>query len=162
MPCIKFRTDSTLVHFVGSLRAVARARVVITGIAMALFLAPTSFVLAQHTGTASGHEGIRKACSEEARAQNLTGNDFDDSVSGCVTRAPATQLQQHHQKLTACSRRATLGNLQGDARGRFVDECMRYHPSADEEKLRQCHQRASQAGLSGESKKKFEDECMKS
>jgi hypothetical protein len=79
-----------------------------------------------------------------------------------VIRAPATQLQEHHQKLATCNRRATQNNLQDDARARFVDECLRYHPatSAAQTKLLQCNQRASQEGLRGESKKKFVDECV--
>jgi len=162
MPCNRFRSSSTRTRFAGSRRASARIRVAVIGMAMAIMLVPASFALAQHTSTESGHEKARKACSEEARARNLAGNDFDDFVAECVVRAPATQLQQHHQKEVTCNRRATQANVQGDARKRFVDECLRYHPSAsaDQDKLVQCNQRASRDGLRGERKKKFVDECV--
>lgn len=138
------------------------ARLVLTRFALVLMLAPAVPALAQHTGTASGHEEARKACTEEAVARNLAGTDLDDFVRDCAVRAPATQLQQHHQKLATCNRRATQNNLQGDARARFVDECLRYHPaaSATQAKLLQCNQRASQEGLRGESKKIFVAECV--
>lgn len=158
----KLRNGNGQLCFTGSPRMKTTAYSILTGFALTLMLAPAAPSLAQHTGTASGHEEARKACNEEAVARNLVGTDFDDFVQDCMIRAPATQLQQHHQKLATCNRRATQNNLQGDVRARFVDECLRYHPatSATQAKLLQCNQRASQVGLRGEIKKKFVDECV--
>lgn len=163
MTCSEFRSSSIRSRFVGSRRARVGTCIAGMGMAMAYMLVPAAFAIAQHTGTQSGHEAARAACSEEARAKNLAGNELDAFVADCAVRVPATRLQQHHEIVVTCNRQATQASLQGDARIRFVEECLRYHPAVptEQEKMLQCDQRASQTGLRGEGKKKFADKCMR-
>lgn len=132
-------------------------------IGVALTLSGIASTHAQHTGTSSGHEQAQQACKQEGQRRGLAGNDLDDFVRECTIRAPASQLQQHQQRVAWCDRRAHQNGLQGDRRTRFIDECLKDDPidTADHDRLAQCVQQASRDSLRGEQRKKFIDKCAK-
>ncbi len=62
------------------------------------------------------------ACSKEAAAKNLKGDERKAFMSTCLSAKPAAASQQ--EKMTACNKEAGARNLKGDERKAFMSKCL--------------------------------------
>ncbi len=75
-----------------------------------------------------------------------------------VAADPAPTAQQ--QKMTTCNKDAGDKKLEGDARKKFMSECLSAKPMSQQEKMTACNKEAGGKKLEGDARKKFMSSCL--
>lgn len=88
-----------------------------------------------------------------------------------VTALSATErtLSPQQQRQTLCNQQATAQTLAGEARKRYVRDCLKNTKTApgqksltpQQQRLRECTSQATQQSLKGEDRSKFMGACLK-
>jgi opacity protein-like surface antigen len=67
------------------------------------------------------------------------------------------------EKMKACNAEAGKKNLKGDARQKFMSECLSAASvtSSQQEKMKSCNAEAGKKNLTGDARQKFMSECLK-
>jgi hypothetical protein len=77
------------------------------------------------------------------------------AVAAVATPASAANVQQERMK--TCNAKA--GDMKGDARKKFMSECLSAEKKTYDNKMGACNTKSK--GMKGEERKKFMSECMK-
>lgn len=86
---------------------------------------------------------------------------------GSVQAAEKTQTPQQ-QRMTACNKHASAGELKGDTRKTFMGDCLKNGVAGEkkgltpqQQKMRECSAQATQQSLKGDDCSKFMSGCLK-
>ena len=78
--------------------------------------------------------------------------------------ADEKKMTQQQNKMATCNQDAKAKSLEGDARKKFMSECLSAKPVAaatQQDKMKTCNKDASTKSLKGDERKKFMSECLK-
>jgi hypothetical protein len=89
------------------------------------------------------------------------------AVAACLVLPVAAWAQSQQDKMAYCNSEAGAKKLEGDARKKFMSECLSAEhkmPSpaqaAQQEKMTACNKQAGDKGLKGEERQKFMSSCL--
>jgi hypothetical protein len=81
-----------------------------------------------------------------------------------ASAADDKKMTAQQSKMAVCNKEAGAKNLAGDARKKFMSECLSAKPVAaatQQDKMKSCNKDASAKNLKGDERKKFMSECLK-
>ena len=64
------------------------------------------------------------------------------------------------QKMTMCNKDAGDKKLEGDARKKFMSECLSAKKTSQQDKMKTCNKEAGDKKLAGDERKKFMSSCL--
>lgn len=78
-------------------------------------------------------------------------------------------LTPQQQRMTLCNQQATAQTLAGDARKRYMSDCLKNTKTEQgqksltpqQQRMRECNMQATQQSLKGDDRKKFMGACLK-
>jgi hypothetical protein len=86
---------------------------------------------------------------------------------GSVQAAEKT-LTPQQERMSACNKHASAGELKGDARKTFMSDCLKNGVPGEkkgltpqQQKMRECNAQATQQSLKGDDRSKFMSACLK-
>jgi hypothetical protein len=75
--------------------------------------------------------------------------------------APALGETAQQQKMQSCNTEASAKELSGDARKKFMSECLKKDSgNAQQQRMRACNAQAKAKSLSGDARKQFMQSCL--
>lgn len=74
---------------------------------------------------ANSQQDKMKACSEQAKSQNLAGDQRKTFMSSCLSAKPASAGNAQQEKMKTCNADAKTKGLKGDARKSFMSSCLK-------------------------------------
>jgi len=75
--------------------------------------------------------------------------------------APALAETAQQQKMQSCNTEAGAKELTGDARKKFMSECLKKDSgNAQQQRMRACNAQAKAKSLSGDARKQFMQSCL--
>ena len=81
------------------------------------------------------------------------------AVAQDKTAAPEKMTAQQG-KMATCNKDAGAKDLKGDARKKFMSECLSAKKTSQQEKMTTCNKQAGEKKMAGDARKKFMSECL--
>jgi len=90
-------------------------------------------------------------------------------ITALSVAAAEKTLTPQQQRMTLCNQQATAQTLSGDARKRYMSDCLKNTKTEpgqksltpQQQRMRECNTQATQQSLKGEDRQKFMGACLK-
>ncbi|MBM3488142.1 MAG: phosphate starvation-inducible protein [Alphaproteobacteria bacterium] len=147
------------------------------GLAVAILAAgPAAAQDKQPTPQQKAQQERMAKCNADAKKQGLKGDERTSFMRSCL-RAGTDMERQPDERDTArgdnpqqdrmrsCDAQARRQNLEGDARQKFMSDCLAGRPAAQpspqQARMRACNAQASRQNLQGDARRNFMADCLK-
>lgn len=77
-----------------------------------------------------------------------------------LTAAAQEKMTAQQTKMATCNKDAGDKKLEGDARKKFMSECLSAKKMSQQDKMKSCNKEAGEKKLAGDERKKFMSSCL--
>ena len=78
-----------------------------------------------------------------------------------LTTVAQEKMPTQQSKMATCNKEAAAKELKGDARKKFMSECLSAkEPASQQDKMKSCNKEAGDKKLEGDARKKFISDCL--
>jgi psiF repeat len=77
-----------------------------------------------------------------------------------MTVAAQEKMTEQQTKMATCNKEAGDKKLEGDARKKFMSDCLSAKKMSQQDKMKSCNKEAGDKKLAGDARKKFMSDCL--
>lgn len=77
-----------------------------------------------------------------------------------LAAAAQEKMTTQQSKMGTCNKEAGAKDLKGDARKKFMSECLSAAKMSQQDKMKTCNKEAGAKNMKGDARKKFMSECL--
>jgi hypothetical protein len=77
-----------------------------------------------------------------------------------MTVAAQEKMTEQQAKMATCNKEAGDKKLEGDARKKFMSDCLSAKKMSQQDKMKSCNKEAGDKKLAGDARKKFMSDCL--
>lgn len=85
-------------------------------------------------------------------------------IAACIAvplaAAAQDKMTTQQGKMATCNKEAATKDLKGDARKKFMSECLSAKNTSQQDKMKSCNKEAGDKKLAGDARKKFMSDCL--